>query len=163
MKKLDFRSSCNILCHIMLSAFLHTPCCYYASNQICSAKPNEGFPSRLPIKEGKPCEHPLWTGSQNNSNHIWQQRMRGENTHIWQGAQMSFHLRRTLKGDRRHPPCQDDVLAIGVIPRRSRQKTICTAPLKKNAVLTDRAPNDLIMIRNKCHSGEPDAQMPFHN
>lgn len=117
-------------CDIMWSAFLHTTCCYNSTNQICRAKPNGGFPSWRPKKEVKPCDHPLWTGSQNNSNHIWQRRVRGESTHIWQGAQMSFHLRRTLKGDRRRPPCQDE-LAVGEIPGRSRRKTACTAPEKK--------------------------------
>lgn len=131
---------------IMWSAFLHTTCCYNATNQICRAKPNGGFPTWLPIKEVKPCEHPLWTGSQNNSNHIWQQRMRGESTHIWQGAQMSFYFRRTLKGDRRRPPCQEDESAVGEIPGRSRQKEFCTAPWKNKSGLdwqsTKRSYND---------------------
>lgn len=86
----------------------------------------EGSPSWQPKKEVTPCDHPLWTGSQNNSNHIWQRRVRGESTHIWQGAQTSLHLRCTLKGDRRQAPCQDE-LAVGEIPGRSRQKTACTA------------------------------------
>lgn len=91
--------------------------------------------------------------------------MRGESTHIWQGAQMSFHLRRTLKGDRHHPSCQEVVLTVGKRARgEADAKSVQHQERKKEpAVLTGRAPNDLIMIRNKCHSGEPDDQMPLYN
>lgn len=64
-------------------------------------------------KPGRDIGTPLRTGGWNNSDHSWQQRMSGEYTHMWHGAQMSFHLRRTLKGDRLHPSCQADRLAVG--------------------------------------------------
>lgn len=93
-------------------------------------------------------------------------RVRGESTPIWQGAQISFHLRCTLKGDRHHPSCQEDVSAIRESPGEKRTQNLYSAIKKqtnKPAVFTDRAPNDLIMTRNKCHWGESDVQMPLHN
>lgn len=58
-------------------------------------------------------QNPLWTGSWNNSDHSWQQRISGDCTHIWHGIQMSFHLWRALKGDGRHLSCHTDRLAVG--------------------------------------------------
>lgn len=106
---------CPLLIHY--SAFSHTTCYYGPSNQICRARENAGLLSRLPwrSKRGWAIGTPLWTSGWNNSDHSWQQRMSGWCTHIWHSAQMSFHLRRTLKGDRLHPSCQADKLAVVVV------------------------------------------------
>lgn len=108
---------CPLFTHY--SAFSHTTCYHSPSNQICPARPNAGsYLGKLnAAKRGWAISTSLWTGSRNNSDHSWQRRMSGDCTHIWHGAQMSFHLRRSLKGDRRHLFCQVDALAGGMYNR----------------------------------------------
>lgn len=120
---------CSVLSSYTIVAFSHTTCYYSPSNQICRARANAGLLSWLPLtqRRGWAVGTPLWTGSWNNSDHSWQQRMSGEYTHIWHGTQMSFHLRRTLKGDRLHPSCQADRLAGGEDSGWCAQKPVCSA------------------------------------
>lgn len=131
---------------IHYSAFSHTACYYSPSNQICTARANAGLAlTQQKKRKGVSFRYPpscFRTSGWNNSDQSWQRRMSGECTHIWHGAQMSFHLRRTLKGDRLHPSCQADRLDTDM------QRTDETSER--------RSPEwaDMLMIHNKCHSGK---------